>query len=80
MEEIVAALRKDQGTISQTDYSRIISELQDLGYTGKPERWHDSKDKISKVLPEKIQWFVDNPGRATEEQIRQALKKGGVEV
>ena len=80
MDEILAALRADQSNITQTKYASIIRALQDLGYTGKPERWHENKKKVSLVLPEKVQWFVDNPGHADTDQIRQALAAGGVHV
>lgn len=82
MDEIITALKKDQSDITQTDYSRIIDELKELGYTGRPERWHNSKDKVKNVLPEKIEWFRDNPDRhaATPDQIRAALEKGKVYV
>jgi hypothetical protein len=80
MEEILQALRLDQSDITQTEYAAIILALRDLGYTGRPERWHDNKKKVSVVLPEKVQWFVDNPGHADADQIRAALKKGKVTV
>lgn len=82
MDEIITALKKDQSDITQTNYSRIIDELKALGYTGAPERWHDSKDKVKKVFPEKIEWFRDNPDRhtATADQIRAALAQGKVYV
>lgn len=82
MDEIITALKKDQSNITQTEYSSIIAELTDLGYTGRPERWHNSKDKVNNVLPEKIEWFRDNPDRhaATPDQIRAALAQGKVYV
>jgi hypothetical protein len=80
MDAILRALRLDQSNITQTEYAAIIQALQALGYTGKPERWHENKKKVSVVLPEKVQWFVDNPGHADETQIRAALAQGNVHV
>ena len=66
--EILRALRLGQSDITQTDYSRIIAALRVLGYTGGPERWHTNKMKVKVVLPEKVQWFVGNPGNADADQ------------
>lgn len=80
MDEIIKALKTDRSDITQGNYAKIIKELTDLGYTGKPERWHETKRKVSIVLPEKVEWFQDHPDTATTEQIRAALAKGGVDV
>lgn len=80
MEEIVAALKRDRSNIRQVDYSRIINKLQGLGYRGAPERWHDAKRPVKVVLPEKIQWFIDNDVEVTAGDIRAALKSGKVDV
>jgi hypothetical protein len=80
MDEILRALRLDQSDITQTNYSRIIAALEVLGYTGRPEKWHTNKMKVKVVLPEKVRWFMDNPGNADADQIRTALEEGGVYV
>lgn len=80
MDDIIKALKADQSEISQTDYAKIIGQLQTLGYTGRPERWHESKRRVKVVLPEKVEWFRDNPNGTTAEQIREALAVGKVYV
>jgi hypothetical protein len=80
LDEIIINLKKNKSNISQQNYAKIIDALKGLGYTGKPETWHETKRPVREVLPEKIQWFIDTATSVNVDAIVNALAKGGVSV